>query len=243
MVRDSVLWHCHSPGGHGKSEWGNSRTRQAVFFLLNLFVLLSTVFLSIGRENTHNIGRTQKTTFISCRQTHLFMTPIRRPVLLPARWAHTHTHAITVTSGIFIGPPSCGRHDRDLTHVSEQSVTQCSESALTQGSSHFVPTQTLLDRDLPFVLIAQTECMPTLFRCNYVAECEEAFQLLFSHPHVHTQYRPASSSLWCCHEWAPQGHFGNQLNKHPTTLFTPYHLNSFSPLWFTGPIQEGLWKK
>lgn len=36
---------------------------------------------------------------------------------------HTHPHK-QWHRGIFIGPLSCGRHDRELTHVSEQSVTQ-----------------------------------------------------------------------------------------------------------------------
>lgn len=77
--------------------------------------------------------------------------------------SHTRTHSrkrtITVATGIFIGPVSCGRHDRELTHVSEQSVSQRRESALTQGSCHFVPTQALRDREicLWFCLIAQTE--------------------------------------------------------------------------------------
>lgn len=103
MVRDSVLWHCHSPGGHGKSEWGNSlqqHNKQYFFSSIFLyFVLISacicTAFLSICRENTHNIGRTQKTTFTSCKQTHLSMTRIRRPVRLPVRWASTRAHTHT----------------------------------------------------------------------------------------------------------------------------------------------------
>lgn len=169
MVRDSVLWHCYSPGGHGKPEWGNSlhssSSAQAFWILFYMSAHIYTVLLSTCRENTHSVGRTQKTIFISCKQTHLFMTRIRRPVLLPVRWARTHTYSrrrtITVATGIFIGPVSCGRHDRELTHVSEQSVSQRRESALTQGSCHFVPTQALRDREicLWFCLIAQTECV------------------------------------------------------------------------------------
>lgn len=62
---------------------------QAQLKLLCIFFYMSahiyTVLLSTCRENTHSVGRTQKTIFISCKQTHLFMTRIRRPALLPVR--------------------------------------------------------------------------------------------------------------------------------------------------------------
>ena len=54
-------------------------------------------------------------------------------------------HTTQKYESIFIGPTSCGRHDRELTCVSEQSVSQHTESTLTQGSQCFVPTHPLHD--------------------------------------------------------------------------------------------------
>lgn len=40
--------------------------------------------------------------------------------------AQTRTDKHKRYQSIFIGPTSCGRHDRELTHVSEQCVNQLS---------------------------------------------------------------------------------------------------------------------
>lgn len=60
-----------------------SSVYSTMFFLTSAYI--HTAVLSLCRENTHNVGRTQKTKFISCKQTHLFMTHIRRLALLPVR--------------------------------------------------------------------------------------------------------------------------------------------------------------
>lgn len=46
---------------------------------------------------------------------------------------------------VFIAALSFGRHDRELTHVSEQSVSQHTGSILTQGTHRIVPTYALRD--------------------------------------------------------------------------------------------------
>lgn len=51
----------------------------------------------------------------------------------------TQTHHTQRYQSVFIGPISCGRHGRELTPVSEQSVSQRTESSVTQGLTALCP--------------------------------------------------------------------------------------------------------
>lgn len=237
MVRDSVLRHCYSAGGHGKPEWGNSlrssSSAQAFCIFFNMSAHIYTVLLSTCRENTHSVGRTQKTIFISCKQTHLFMTRIRRPVLLPVRWARTHSRrrTITVATGYFYRSSlmwkTRQRADPCLRAERESTPWVCSDAGIVPFCTH---TGTAWQRDLPLVLSNCTNwaCVPTLFRCNNLSECVKRLFSYSSATHTFThntdkRHHPCGAAM----NEQPQGHFSSRVNKHPTTLFYPLSLKLF----------------
>lgn len=154
----------------------DSFIKSSIFLFIPVFPCSWQSPLFLYRDDTRSTTKTRKTKFISCRQTRPSMTHTRSLVLLPVRWAHkAHTHAHTCTNrywGIFIGPISCGRHDKEVTRVSEQRVRvntplwRRDRSVSHRMAERFGPIQ-----------LHKLICVPSLYPSNSIPVCEETFQL------------------------------------------------------------------
>lgn len=260
MVRDAILWRGHCQGGDGKLERrkGLPVHKKLYFQSRTCLPCFCTwlLCLSLCRESTRNITRTQKTKLILCKQTHPCMTQIRRLVLLPVRWVHkAHAHTLTqIGIGVFLKVLS---HVEDTTESWPMSQSRVWVNTLTWWSPCFVPTQTLHDWVIciRFNLIAPTECVTSPLRSNDISEYVEkkAFQRLYnSWPPTRSHTMQTSVITRITSPWltAPRLFYIWVLQSckvtSPTCIFFVFlqlWWNCSPCFWFSGPIQEGLRKK
>lgn len=144
MVRDAVLRCGHCQGGNGQPQQckslllhkgeGFSEWYQFVIFLC----LTIDPFFFSEKIHARVWGYKRPNLFHANRHARLWHKQEGSYCCQWGKYTPTHTHK-QMYHCTFIGPISCGRHDRELTHVSEQSVSQRTESTLTQGHTLLCP--------------------------------------------------------------------------------------------------------
>lgn len=152
MVRDAVLRRGHCQGGDGESQQCKMFINVYYYIKGRIFRMVSVCHLFVSNHQS----------LLFSEKIHARVWEYKRPNLFHAnrharlwhkqegsyccqwgKYTQTHTQMYRCT---FIGPISCGRHDRELIHVSEQSVSQRVRS--DAGTHCIVPTHALHDWEI-----------------------------------------------------------------------------------------------
>lgn len=107
-----------------------------------MFFCLTVDSLPFQRKYTQAYEDMKDQIYFMQTDTPVYNTNKKARIAASEVGAHKYTHASTKTQwyqSIFIGPISCGRHDRELPCVYEQSVSHYAELTLTQGRTVLCP--------------------------------------------------------------------------------------------------------
>lgn len=146
---------------------------------------------------------------------------------------HTHTHTHKGIKSIFMCTISCGRHDRELTRVSEWSVSQRSESTLTRLCCAHTCTAWLRGLRLLHSHCTNSVRRFTCFQSQHIKLCKEAV-----HPHLHTHTHTMQTCV-ILRNVPPTLSVNHPCRYTVLSLLTHTSLVMFLS---SGPIQEGIWE-
>lgn len=139
MVWDALLWRGHCQDGDGQLQQCKSILLQKIVWYYFIMLLYLTVDLfSFQRKYTQQYEDIKDQIYFMQTDTPVYDANKKARIAASEVSPHKHTHKRYCS--IFKATISCGRHDREMTDVSEQSVSQQTESPLTQGRPRYAHT-------------------------------------------------------------------------------------------------------